>query len=105
MTLLVWAGWRLAKLVRRNDMLGGPNTAIYIAAIVVSALVFGMGHLPLASILNGGLTLPLILYVITSNSLFGIVAGFLYWLRGLEAAMIAHICVHVILIAAILLSF
>ena len=63
-----------------------------------------MGHLPIASMLAGGLTAPLVIYVITANSIFGIVAGFLYWRRGLEAAMIAHISTHLVLISAIYLA-
>jgi hypothetical protein len=55
--------------------------------------------------LSGGLTLPLTIYVITANSIFGIVAGFLYWRLGLEAAIIAHMFTHVILILAIYLAF
>ena len=78
---------------------------VFIAAIIISAVVFGMGHLPLASALNGGLTVPLVAYVITANSLFGIIAGLLYWRRGLEAAMLAHMFAHVVLLAAIFLSF
>jgi len=54
--------------------------------------------------LAGSLTLPLVIYVITANSIFGIAAGFLYWKKGLEAAMIAHIFAHVVLISAIHLS-
>ena len=57
-----------------------------------------------ASLLSGGLTAPLVAYVITANSIFGIFAGFLYWNRGLESAMIAHIFAHVVLIAAIAFS-
>jgi hypothetical protein len=49
--------------------------------------------------------MPLVVYVISANSLFGFVAGFLYWRRGLEAAMIAHMFAHVVLLAAIFLSF
>jgi hypothetical protein len=59
-----------------------------------------MGHLPIAFVLGGGLTMPMVIYVVAANSLFGIVAGFLYWRIGLEAAMIAHIFVHVVLLAA-----
>jgi len=110
MTLLVWAGSRIAgRVLRRKnyheDIRHAPSSVIFIAAIFISAVVFGMGHLPIASLLNGGLTLPLVIYVVTANSLFGIVAGFLYWRRGLEAAMIAHMFAHVVLLAAISLSF
>ena len=100
MTFLVWAAWRLFQ---KGE--GTPKAALVVAAIFVSALVFGMGHLPIASMLSGGLTLPIVIYVITANSIFGIVAGFLYWKKGLEAAIIAHIFAHVVLISAIYLAF
>jgi len=100
MTFLVWAAWRLFQ---RGE--GTPKAVFVIAAIFVSALAFGMGHLPIAKMLAGGLTVPLVIYVVTANSIFGIVAGFLYWKKGLEAAMIAHIFAHVVLITAIYLSF
>lgn len=100
MTFLVWAAWRLFQ---RGE--GTPKAMFVVAAIFVSALVFGIGHLPIASMLAGSLTVPLVIYVVTANSIFGIVAGFLYWKKGLEAAMIAHISAHVVLIAAIYLAF
>jgi len=100
MTFLVWAAWRLLQKCK-----GAPKTIYVIGAIVLSAVIFGAGHLPLASMLSGGLTLPLTIYVITANSIFGIVAGFLYWRLGLEAAIIAHMFTHVILILAIYLAF
>jgi hypothetical protein len=100
MTALVWLQWRL---LQRGE--GQPKVVFFILAILVSAVVFGLGHLPVAAALSGGLTVPLVAYVILANSIFGIVAGFLYWLRGLEAAMISHIFVHVVLLAAIWMSF
>lgn len=100
MTFWVWAAWRLFQ---KGE--GTPKAVYFVGAIVVSAVVFGIGHLPVASMLAGSLTLPLVIYVITGNSIFGIVAGFLYWRRGLEAAMIAHISAHLVLITAIYLAF
>jgi membrane protease YdiL (CAAX protease family) len=99
MTLLIWMLWRLFQ--RDGD---SPRGIFFVAAIVVSALVFAAGHLPIASLLAGGLTLPIVLYVIIANVIFGIVAGFLYWRRGLESAMLAHMCAHVVLITAIYLA-
>ncbi len=99
MTFLVWLLWRLFQRGR-----GEVHEASVIIAIVLSAIVFGAGHLPIASALAGGLTLPVVIYVLVANSLFGIVAGFLYWRRGLEAAMLAHMFAHVVLIAAIELA-
>ena len=100
MTFLVWAAWRLFQ-----KGVGVPKPAYVVAAIVVSALVFGIGHLPIASMLAGGLSMPLVIYVVTANSIFGLVAGFLYWRRGLESAIIAHIFAHAVLISAIYLAF
>lgn len=99
MTFLVWLPWRLFQ-----NGEGSPKSALVVAAIFISALVFGAGHLPIASMLAGELTFPLAAYVVTANSLFGIAAGFLYWKRGLESAMIAHIAAHVVLILAIAFS-
>ena len=96
MTFLVWLPWRLFQRGK-----GAPNRTIVVAAILVSAVVFGAGHLPIASMLAGQLTATLAVYVIAANSVFGIGAGFLYWKRGLESAMIAHMFAHIVLIAAI----
>jgi len=99
MTFLVWT---FSRLFQRSG--GKSRGTCFVGAIVISALVFGAGHLPIASALAGGLTMPIVLYVVTANSIFGIVAGFLYWRRGLESAMIAHMFAHVMLITAIYLA-
>jgi membrane protease YdiL (CAAX protease family) len=99
MTFLVWLPWRLFQ---KGE--GTPKGAFVVAAIFISAILFGIGHLPVASLLAGELTLHLAAYVITANSVFGIVAGFFYWKRGLESAMIAHMFAHVVLIIAIAFS-
>jgi hypothetical protein len=100
MTLFIWVLWRL--LGKRAER---PAGWIFVLSILASALLFGIGHLPIASLLAGGeLTVSLAIYVIAANSLFGIVAGFLYWKRGLESAMIAHIFTHVMLLAAVVFA-
>jgi hypothetical protein len=99
MTLFVWLQWRLFQ--KGKD---APKSVFVIIGIFVSAIIFGIGHLPIASALSGGLTIPLVTYVITANSIFGILAGFLYWKKGLESAVIAHMFAHVVLIAAIAFS-
>ena len=100
MTFLVWSAWRL---VQKGE--GTPKPVYFIGAIIASAVVFAIGHLPLAFALAGELTAPIIILVITGNSIFGIVAGFLYWKKGLESAAIAHMFAHIVLIIAIALSF
>ena len=95
MTLLVWAAWRL--LQRRE---GEPKAAYVVGAIVISSLVFGVGHLPVAYMILPEATLVLTLYVIIANSIFGLIAGYLYWKRGLESAMLAHMLAHVVMLTA-----
>ena len=96
------AGWSADGVVLSEPQT--PKPFYFIGAIAVSALLFGIGHLPIASALAGGLTVPIVIFVITGNSIFGIVAGFLYWKKGLEAAMIAHMSAHLVLITAIYLA-
>jgi hypothetical protein len=45
-------------------------------------------------------TLALMLFVIVGNSAFGLIAGYLYWKKGLESAMLAHALTHIVLFAA-----
>src|SRR5687767_5761385 len=97
------AGWSADGMVKRR-VVSSPRGIYFVTAIVVSAFVFGAGHLPVAYALAGSLTLPIVLYVIIANAIFGIVGGLLYWRRGLESAMLAHMSAHVILIIAIYLA-
>jgi membrane protease YdiL (CAAX protease family) len=98
MTVLVWLAWRF--LQRRT---GTPRGAYVWLAIVVSALLFGAGHLPAAAMLIGHLTTELVLFVIGLNAAFGVLFGWLYWRYGLEAAIIAHATAHLVSYAAGLL--
>lgn len=91
MTALVWLAWRF--LQRRR---GTPRAAHVWLAIVVSALLFGAGHLPAAAALIGHLTAELVLFVIGVNTAFGVLFGWLYWRYGLEAAIIAHATAHLV---------
>jgi len=91
MTFLIWAVWKGLQKGR-----GTPRPAFVVAAIVVSALVFGAGHLPIAIALNGGPSLTLIAYVVFANAIFGVVGGLLYWKKGLESAVVAHALTHLV---------
>lgn len=86
MTLLIWL---LSKIFARKKTTI-PNW-IYIFSVVFSSIVFGAGHLGMAKLLVGTLTLPLILFVILGNSLAGLLFGYLYWKKGLEYGIIGHI--------------
>jgi len=95
MTLLVWAVWRLFQ--KGQDR---PKPAFFVGAILISSVVFAIGHLPMAFMLFPELTLALKLFVIVGNSAFGLIAGYLYWKKGLESAMIAHALTHVVMFTA-----
>lgn len=87
MTLLVWV---IAKIFRNL------NSKVYWIAIILSALVFAFGHFP--SLMHIGPSSIVVLYILLGNTIGGIVYGWLYWKKGLESAMVAHICTHVVLL-------
>lgn len=91
MTVLVWVGWR----VLRRD-LQQPSAGIIGGAIAISALVFGLSHLPSVAQSLSALTPYLAAYITIGNALFGLIAGYLFWRYGLEAAAIAHVSAHVL---------
>lgn len=96
MTLLVWAAWRLFQKKQ-----GEPQTGYFISAIVASSVVFGLGHLPFIFAIVPDPSAALILYVIVGNATFGLIVGYLYWKKGLESAIIAHMVAHVVMLIAI----
>lgn len=89
MTLLLWLGWRLGQGRR-----GMPAKGWVAGAIGLSALLFGLAHLPYAIALGLPLSPLLVGYLLLQNGLFALVAGYLYWRHGLESAMVAHLVVH-----------
>lgn len=96
MSFLVWAAW---KVTQRGA--GRPRGHCFAIAIVVSSVAFGVGHLPLAIALAGRASVVLVFYVVAANASFGFVAGYLYWKKGLESAIIAHTMVHVALLTVL----
>lgn len=99
LTFLVWVAWRLFQGGR-----GRPRTIYLVSAIVISSVVFGVGHLPIVAALAVDFTLPIVTFVVLANSLFGLISGYLYWQKGLEAAIIAHMSTHVVIVTAIKLA-
>jgi membrane protease YdiL (CAAX protease family) len=66
------------------------------AAIVLAALAFGAIHLPQLS--AAGAASPVgITATMLGNTLVGIICGWLFWQRGLIAAILAHFSIDLVL--------
>ncbi len=93
MSLIAWIAWRIARRPR-------PAPAgIYWLALVLAALLFGAGHLPVALPIWGPDPVNIVRTILL-NSLAGLPLGWLFWRRGLEYAMVAHftadLVIHVV---------
>ena len=72
------------------------------AAIIIAALAFGALHLPTVHAVTA-LTPAVVARTLVLNALGGVVFGWLFWRRGLEAAMIAQASAHLAMTALVLL--
>jgi Type II CAAX prenyl endopeptidase Rce1-like len=88
MTFFVWIG---AKLARRP----APGAEINWTANLLACLLFGAMHLPQAFTFFGAST-PLTAYVLIGNGVPGLVFGWLYWRKGLIAAMVSHAVLDIV---------
>jgi hypothetical protein len=84
LTLIAWIANRSWRKTASNL----SNSAFWFANIS-AAIIFGLGHLPSASLFMP--ITPLVVFAaLTLNGIAGIAFGYLYREHGLEAAMIAH---------------
>jgi membrane protease YdiL (CAAX protease family) len=91
MTLLVWLGRFLSRTSE-----GRPTNGVFWTANILAAILFGLGHLPTVAMLLP-LTPIVLARTIVLNGIGGIAFGWLYWKRGLEAAIIAHFAADIVL--------
>ncbi|PLT32116.1 CPBP family glutamic-type intramembrane protease [Bacillus sp. V5-8f] len=84
-TLVVW----LLSLVFKKK-----PAWIYITAILLLSIYFGIGHV---GALGADPPAMLIFRTIVLNTLFGVVTGLLFWKKGLEYAIIAHMTADIII--------
>jgi hypothetical protein len=89
MTLIVWLSSKLLK---------GTKPAVYWIGIIVSTLLFAVGHFPIVFQVIESPSVILIAYVLIGNSIGGLIFGWLYWKKGLESAFLAHIFAHVAMV-------
>jgi membrane protease YdiL (CAAX protease family) len=86
-------------------LMGGESTTalpsgVFWAANVVTAVLFGLGHLPATAAL-APLTAVLVVRAVVLNGLAGLLFGWLYRRYGLEWAMVSHFGTDLVLHAAI----
>lgn len=89
MTFIVWLS---------SKIFGNSKPTTYWVGIIISAILFAIGHFPIVFQTVETPSLPLLSYIIIGNSIGGVIFGWLYWKKGLEAAFIAHIFAHLTMI-------
>ncbi|NBI30231.1 CPBP family intramembrane glutamic endopeptidase [Chengkuizengella marina] len=90
MSLLIWI---FQKIFNRNK--SSLNNKYYWIAIVISAALFAAGHLPATEMLFGELSTNLIVRCFLLNGTGGLLFGYLYWKKGFEYAVLAHMVSHI----------
>jgi len=90
MSLIVWI---VSKIIK------GKPDSIYWIGIFISAIIFALGHFPVAYQAVENPSFGLLSYILIGNSIGGLIFGWLYWKKGLESAFIAHIFTHIIMIS------
>lgn len=89
MSLIVWAIFKITNKL---------TALVYWTAIVLSSIVFALGHLPTVFQIVAEPNLVAISYIILANSIGGLIFGYAYYRKGLECAFIAHAFSHVTMI-------
>jgi hypothetical protein len=95
LSLLVWLGH---KFFGTKD--SRPALSLYFIAIILSALLFALAHLPTVYALTPDVNATLITYIIVGNSIAGLIAGYLFCQYGLESAIFSHITFHLVFMLA-----
>jgi len=87
------------KMLRRKT--DEPTGGVVWFAIIVSAILFGLSHLPATLSAGVPITCLVVVRAVILNSVGAIPFGWLFWRKGLASAMAAHfsadIVLHVIL--------
>ena len=97
MTFFIW----LSTKIRGQNQ---PTKAEIIVSIFLAAIIFGLGHLPITASLTN-LNPLIISRAIILNGIGGIVFGWLFWKKGLESAIIAHVTADIFLLTRLPLMF
>ncbi|RDS79645.1 CPBP family intramembrane metalloprotease [Dyella monticola] len=91
--------WLFALFNRRQ-----ARPWMFVLAIILAAVLFGVGHLPYAFGAGMSHTPMLIGEIVLLNAIVGLVTGTLFWKCGLEHAMLAHFSADLVLHVVVPLS-
>lgn len=91
MSVLVWLAAKIWK-----TSAGLPTPTAFWFGIIAASILFGLGHLPATALLVD-ITPFIVFRAIVLNGIGGVVFGWLFWKRGLVAAMLAHFTADVVL--------
>lgn len=89
-SLFAWGLWRL------NGRPAALAPHFFWLAIAAAALLFALGHLPLLFAMGVSPRGWMIAAIIVGNAVPGLAFGWLFWRRGIEAAMMAHALAHLL---------
>jgi membrane protease YdiL (CAAX protease family) len=93
--IIVRWGW-LSLILFIGTKIFKKERAAIILAVLISSLLFGIGHLPIVfQSLGDSVNAFIVFYIIIFNAIGGIIFGFLFLKYNLETAMFAHIFFHV----------
>lgn len=87
MSFFAWVLWRLTGK-------GEVRPPILWAAVIMAAALFAAGHLPFLFAIAAQPQPALIAAILLTNFIPGLLFGWLFWRRGLEAAMFSHAFAH-----------
>ena len=91
LSLFVWITWKIRKA---KD--GGPTDFGIWLSIIVSSIIFGLGHLGITGEITA-ITAAVVVRALLLNGVVSVIFSWLYWKKGLESAMIAHFTVDIVL--------
>lgn len=90
MTFLIWVSMKISK---RNQ----PTRVGILISMVLAAIIFGLGHLPITASL-AKIDALVVSRAIVLNGIGGVIFGWLFWKKGLESAIIAHFTTDIFLL-------
>lgn len=97
MTFFIWIGTKIFKQNQRTKI-------IIIVSIFITAIIFGLWHLPITESLTK-LDSLIITRAIVLNGIGWIIFGYLFWKKWLESAIITHFTTDIFLLTVLPLVF